>query len=338
MQPSAPNRSPASCMLQLSDDLLRHALLPASEENIRALVALASTCSSLQQRLAEAVRDMVASLPPPYPGPAALDKALASGDAQAARPLLVEAMRRLAYNIALISQRLRDRGYPLVHKCDLTGQPLGTPVEDLESLLAPLRERGVAVPLALEEFWRQLGGVALGSPDDAAHAAWWREQLPGADLQAADPLWIDHAAAVIGDANPLFEMTLANGFSAEHGFSFRTAPVLHLAPDAYCKNYARHSNAAGVGSYAVWLEAQPSLDPELLRFEPPAWADTIIDGSISSEPEANPVPSTGDLWRSCSLVTYLRLAVLQAGGFPGAMGVPEFEPLRLELCDGLKNF
>ena len=44
------------------------------------------------------------------------------------------------------------------------------------------------------------------------------------------------------------------------------------------------------------------------------------------------------LWRSCSLIRYLRLAVLEAGGFPGAMGLPEYERLRAELTHRLLPF
>ena len=83
------------------------------------------------------------------------------------------------------------------------------------------------------------------------------------------------------------------------------------------------SAAYAPGTYAVWLEGSPPLDPELLRFTPPLDDD---------EPGA-------PLWRpNCSLLRYLRLAVLEAGGFPGCVGLDAFEPLRAELTDGLISF
>ena len=52
------------------------------------------------------------------------------------------------------------------------------------------------------------------------------------------------------------------------------------------------------------------MNPELLRFTPPT-----DDGDLGG---AEP------LWRSqCSLLRYLRIAVLEAGGFPGCVGIEE---------------
>ena len=104
-----------------------------------------------------------------------------------------------------------------------------------------------------------------------------------------------------------------------------------------------------IGSYAVWLEASPPLDPVLLRFDPPAWhmtdsPDAAKIGSDAPESHMNMIevvaPPTPEpsLWRSCSLIRYLRLAVLEGGGFPGAVGVPEFEKLRAELTHRLLAF
>ena len=120
-------------------------------------------------------------------------------------------------------------------------------------------------------------------------------------------------------------LTLPVGFDDEEGFLFRTGYALHVAPDGFAKQSVAHASIGSApGTYATWLEAAPAADPELLRFTPAA------DGELGG---AEP------LWRpQCSLLRYLRLAVLEAGGFPGCLGIEEFEPLRRELTDGLLRF
>jgi hypothetical protein len=184
-------------------------------------------------------------------------------------------------------------------------------------------------------------------------------------------------ADAAGDFTPE-EFTLPTSFSIDEGFAFRTAPVLHLAPDAFSKDHAHESAMNELGSYAIWLEAHPPLDPTLLRFDPPAWhehphgseggdatesaggstgtgtaAEAVLTSPLLTSlpnlglPSISPTfgEATGEeaapfatLWRSCSLIRYLRLAVLEAGGFPGAMGLPEYERLRAELTHRLLPF
>ena len=80
-------------------------------------------------------------------------------------------------------------------------------------------------------------------------------------VRRVDPLWIEHPAAVLGADAPLDEFTLPTSFSLAAGFGFRTAPVLHIAPDAFSKDHARASSAADVGSYAIWLEVRVRRTP-----------------------------------------------------------------------------
>ena len=147
------------------------------------------------------------------------------------------------------------------------------------------------------------------------------------DLVMPDPLWIDHGTAVLRAADEpsgQHEFTLPVAFSDEEGFEFRTGQVLHLAPDAFNKLQPNASTAEAPGTYAVWLDPRPPLDPELLRFTPP-----IEDELGGAEP----------LWRpQCSLMRYLRISVLHAGGFPGCVGLESFEPLRQALTEGLLPF
>ena len=254
----------------LSDDVLAYAFVPsplralADPLILEATAALSQTSRGFRARLVAPMESLKASLPPPYPGPKALDEALASGDITRAAPILADAMRRLRRNLERISERLAAHGYPLAKHCERSGRPLLTPITDLDALLQPLRERGFSVPLALELLWRHVGGITLADPLEAKHVAWWRQALPQSmcaarsgfggghssgsttayasrrtpwTVRRVDPLWVAHAAAVLnadaaGDFTPE-EFTLPTSFSIDEGFAFRTAPVLHLAPDAF---------------------------------------------------------------------------------------------------------
>ena len=152
---------------------------------------------------------------------------------------------------------------------------------------------------------------------------------PPSPLYPLSPPTADHGVEVLRhaaeeQAQP--PVTLPVGFSDTDGFIFREGHVLHLAPDALAKRQPTvASAAAAAGSYACWLVETPDLDPELLRFTPPEGVE--LGG-------AEPL-----LWRAqCSLIAYLRIAVLEGGGFPGCLGLEHYEPLRRELTDGLKPF
>ena len=93
----------------LDDDLLVSVLLPLLDHH-RDAVALSATCAALRARLTAPIATIRAALPPPYTA-AALDAALASGSAEAATPLVREAMRRLGRNLETISSRLLERGW-----------------------------------------------------------------------------------------------------------------------------------------------------------------------------------------------------------------------------------
>ena len=162
---SDPSASEPSLFEWLTDDLLVSVLLPflapgRTRPSMLAAVNLSSTCKNLRARLDAPIAVLRAQLPPPYTA-AALDEALASGDAEAATPLLQEAMRRLGRNLEKINGRLLDRGYPVATSCALSGRRYLAPMEDLDERVAALRERGLEVPLVLLELWRSLGGFAL---------------------------------------------------------------------------------------------------------------------------------------------------------------------------------
>lgn len=304
----------------------------------QAAVNLALTCKTSHLRLVGTLVHIRSMLPPPF-NPSLLDEALERGDSEAARPLLVEAMRRLGRNVERILERLLQRGYPVASECLHCGRRYLSRFDSYEDHAHALHERGVRVPLVLEVLWQELGGFALAFPTQpVAEKLWWEANAPELvnaleNSPGPDPAWIDHGAAVLRQAvqdNASAPLTLPVGFDNDTGFVFREGHVLHLAPDSFSKRLPQlHHPTDGTplqppGSYAVWLEPEPLLDPELLRFTPPA--DETMGGA---EP----------LWRpQCSLLRYLRIAILDAGGFPGYLGLPAYEELRSELTAGLQSF
>lgn len=253
---------------------------------------------------------------------------------------LVAAVRERGFDVPLVLLELWRAlsGFALAVRVRAHSREARTaPLHALEESGRPSRARSGGMDRSFAAHHRPPARLSQ-SPIDGAHADWWTDWWPEVAAHFAptaaapatpDPLWIDHGTAVLRSvsddfAGALPEYTLPVGFSEEEGFTFRTGHVLHCAPDALHKRGANASAASAQGTYAVWLEAQPPLDPELLRFTPPL------------DP---PGGATEPLWRpNCSLLRYLRLAVLDAGGFPGCVGLPAFEPLRAALTEGLVPF
>ena len=83
-----------------------------------------------------------------------------------ATPMLREAMKRLKHNIDLITARMLEKGYPLALECAACQRPYlvamgGDAVH--EHAEEAVNSRGMRLPLALQIFWEELGGVALAS-------------------------------------------------------------------------------------------------------------------------------------------------------------------------------
>ena len=142
----------------LSDDVLNYCVL--SMLHYRDAVALSAANSHLRTRTRMRIKEIKASLPPPF-SPETLDKALAANDIVNSTRLLRIAVSRLRRNLETISSRLLERGYPVATNCALCGRRYLAPMEDIDERVAALRATGVEVPLILVELWRHLGGFAL---------------------------------------------------------------------------------------------------------------------------------------------------------------------------------
>ena len=199
-----PSRVPP-LLAALSDDLLILILEHLVEEHPRrgdtglvSGVHLGSANHELRKRLEEPLAAARLSLPPPYSA-TDLDAALSSGDPARATPLLREAMRRVKHNVELIASRLLSKGFPVAVDCAASGRPYMTAMgaEAVEQHASGLHERGGRIPLALQIFWEELGGVALASAD-GSHNDWWAAMHPevieeAGTMFAPDPLWLGGA-------------------------------------------------------------------------------------------------------------------------------------------------
>jgi hypothetical protein len=95
-------------------------------------------------------------------------------------------------------------------------------------------------------------------------------------------------------------------------------PAIEIAPDDLHKD-----NVSGAGPYEILLPG-PGDDPWL----------AVLDGGFRW---GTPRPASAPHGQP-DLVSYLRTAVLECGGFPGLYGHEAFERTRLRLCADLPVF
>lgn len=203
--------------------------------------------------------------------------------------------------LAELVERLARRGYP--------AEAMVTPCPDPDEAAAELAEAGIAVPPALVEVWRRIGGICLVDLGRYRHMGFW-EDLVGGDarvfacdgvvIDGPDDGWVGYVLDVVDE-------------QAETG----EALGVPIAPDALHKD----DTSGGPGYELVPDERDP-------------WMASLrhFDWGGPARPSSAPEGSSPDL------VSYLRTAILECGGFPGLFGSPGFEPVRLELTEGLPIF
>lgn len=205
--------------------------------------------------------------------------------------------------VAELVSRLQNLGYPV--------DPMLVPCNDVEAAIAELEEEGPAVPPALAEVWRQIGEISLVDLDRFRHMSFWDDRVgDDARVFACDGVVV---YGPCGDEAWTGYVIDQFDEQAEIG----VAPAFPISPDGLHKD-----NTSGGDPYE--LVPNPA-DPWMASLRSFSW-----DGP--ARPMSAPEGSTPDL------VSYLRTAILECGGFPGLVGSAGFEPLRVELVEGLPVF
>ncbi len=197
--------------------------------------------------------------------------------------------------------RLENVDYPV--------EPMLEAYVDVDRAMAEIEESGTGVPPALAEVWRRIGGIHLVDLDRYRHLAFWEERLGGdGRALACDGVVVD--APEQGWIGYLLD-------SLDEQADVGRPPGFPISPDGLHKD-----DTSGGGPY------------ELVPHDVDPWMASLRDFSWRgpARPASAPPGSAPDL------VSYLRTAVLECGGFPGLFGASGFEPLRRELTQGLPIF
>ena len=184
--------------------------------------------------------------------------------------------------------------------------PILTPCEDLDGALAELEDAGVPVPPPLRLLWEGAGEVCLVDFGGYRHVRFWDERVR--TDRCCDGIVVEGPAAEGWVDYQLDELEA----QAEAG----DPPGFVVAPGALHKD-----DVSGGDPYEVVPSPDDPWLPTLRGFD---WSGVV-------RPSTAP-PGAPDL------VSYLRVAVLECGGFPGLLGSEGYEPIREELVAGLPVF
>jgi hypothetical protein len=210
------------------------------------------------------------------------------------------ALRTCLEAVELLRGRLQEMGYPLSTLVAAPKNGLARRIERIES------HTGLAVPALLKRIWATIGGLQFVDLEEYSHVEFWdRLGIKGkkgfCDGVCIDSCTKDWVEFTIEDFDALCE----DGEEDEFYYS--------ISPDGYHKD-----DISGGDSYGVrdgdWM-------PELLNFK---WSGSV-----------KPASFTG---KSIDLLGYLRISILECGGFPGFLGNKAFEPIRLRLIEDLPPF
>ena len=370
----------------VNEDASSHIVRILLEQQPSGFEALRCTCRAWHDRCRASTRQC--------PFPVVVDAALrADGDAPSTRRILSAAMGKLRRNLDRIAAVLEALQYP--RAAPLLLRPAETDWRGGPS--HPRAKDGslCRVPLVLELFWNEIGGVCLAGCDASGgpngdHCAWWREHYPelvqaavaegrfseyggpGSDLPptahrvlgCSDPLWIFDASrtpCAMRDDGPSLELS-------PHALSKDCVPNQHppygvllsqQAPgrgdpphDPPLLSYAEAGAPLNSGeeprphrSFKAPAEQKGHADlceqmlGELTRRfsmdELMGAVDQVLAGGLHTK-----FKDFGEAFgvQGWSLLAYLRMAVLECGGFPGYRGLAEFEPVRRRLVEGMEDF
>ncbi|MEL6189249.1 MAG: hypothetical protein AAFU79_31895 [Myxococcota bacterium] len=229
------------------------------------------------------------------------ERVLRQGTYAEIESVAVETFSRIGRALDVLQQRLGNLGYP-------TSGAITPPDDALNDRIAQLEAVDIALPPSLRQLWLLIGGVSLLDLDGYRHDGFWSTH--GVVDSYPDGLHIDYCddayVAMVMDDHCVW-------LDSPPGHRENSSFGLTVAPDPLHKE-----NISGGSPYEITSST--------------SWSAPLRN-LVWTTPVPNTVPS-GD----CDLVSYLRTAILECGGFPGLYGQALFERLRRELTDGLPAF
>lgn len=185
------------------------------------------------------------------------------------------------------------------------------PPKRIEDRLAKLRGAlGAAPPPALTLFWETVGGISLVDLTAYQHVGFWKRRGVTGPAGFSDGVHIDRCSKgwvrfVCQDHDDL---------RSDPAGAPRGPYAIPISPDGYHKDNLSGGPTYGMAIGGGWLA--PILDFEWSGSRRPL-----------SAPEGPP-----------DLIGYLRTALLECAGFPALYGSDSFEPVRIQLLDGVAPF
>ena len=218
--------------------------------------------------------------------------------------MALESLSICADAIAVLSGNLRKIGYVWVSSESIPANEVEANIRMIEAKI------GLSVPKILVAFWKIVGGISFVDLERYRHVSFWQNHnitVPqgfavGLHVYACNREWASYICDEYEDWQ--------NDDPQDEDEQF----LLELSPDGYHKD-----NISGGESYGIFADS--AWKPIWQYFE---WSGV-----------AKPVTALAD---PPDFLSYLRTTVLECAGFPGLLGIPDFDSLRIKLLEDVPLF
>ena len=228
---------------------------------------------------------------------------LAIDNDKASQQMAIDALKKCADAIAVLSDNLQLMGYPWVTIEKLSADLVENNILSVESAT------GLLISPILAMFWEIVGGVSLVDLKQYKHVDFWKEHGIGSSRNFSDGIHVDSCdrewvSYVVDDY-----FNWKDDASADDTDGF----LITLSPDGYHKDNISGGAPYGIYSSSSWR---------------PIWQNFRWPG----------VKPATTLTDSPDFLSYMRTSILECAGFPGFLGIPAFEPLKERLLKGVPLF
>lgn len=202
--------------------------------------------------------------------------------------------------LVTLEYRLADIDYPVK---SLILDPDQGQADRMAQLEAHTRR---TIPAVLKQLWDVIGGISFVDLDDYTHVDFWDGLGITGAKEFCDGVYVENCS-------PELLEYIMDDFDAHQEDDAESEFIFTFAPDGYHKDDISGGPPYGLNA-GEWL-------PLVCNFE---WTGYRRPESANSA--------------SIDFMGYLRTAILECGGFPGLIGHPKFEPIRMRLVEGLPAF